>query len=81
MSGQWSDCPDSQRKQIPNINLALQDMVNPCELAEEWEVKLNQLWAFEVRDGQTGQMKNDFHIARNNRNARLTIHPGARLGK
>jgi hypothetical protein len=81
MPAQWPDCPDSQRKQIPNITLALQDMVNPCELAEQFKVKLSQLWAFEVRDGQTGQMKNDFHVARNSRNARLTIHPGARLGK
>ena len=81
MPGQWPDCPDSQRKQVPNINLALQDMVNPCELAEQFKVKLSQLWAFEVRDGQTNQMKNDFHVARNSRNARLTVHPGARLGK
>jgi hypothetical protein len=81
MPGQWPDCPDSQRKQIPNINLALQDMVNPCELAQQFEVKLSQLWAFEVRDSQTNQMVNDFHIARNSRNARLKIHPGARLGK
>jgi|AmaraimetFIIA100_FD_contig_61_4295924_length_743_multi_3_in_0_out_0_2 hypothetical protein len=81
MPGQWPDCPDSQRKQVPNIDLDLQDMVNPCELAEKFKVKLSQLWAFLVRDGQTNQMKNDFHIARNSTNARLTIHPGVRLGK
>jgi len=77
--GQWPDCPDEKRKQIPNITLWLPDMVNPCELAKEWKVKLNQLWAFEVRDGQTNQMKNDFMIARNTKNARLKVHPGARL--
>jgi hypothetical protein len=77
--GQWPDCPDRKRKQVPNINLALQDMVNPCELAEQWKVKLSQLWAYEVRDGQTGQMKNDFMIARNRRNARIKLPAGARL--
>ena len=81
MPGQWPDCPDSQRKQIPNISPELQDMVNPCELAQKYKVKLTQLWAFLVRDGQTNQMKNDFMIARNSANARLKVHPSVRLGK
>jgi hypothetical protein len=86
MPGQWPDCPDSERKKVPHISVALEDMVNPCELAKEWGVSLQQLWAFEVRDGQTGKYKNDFKIARNTKNAQLAAvrlkqrgHPGARL--
>jgi hypothetical protein len=64
-TGQWSDCPDTLRAKVPGINLAIKDMVNPCELAKKFGVPLGQLRAFEVRDGQTGEMENDFAVARN----------------
>jgi hypothetical protein len=59
---QWPDCPKEQRAKVPNINLAIKDMANPCQLAKKFGVPLSRLRAFEVRDGQTGQMKNDFVI-------------------
>jgi hypothetical protein len=37
-------------------------------------VKLSQLRAFEVRDGETGEMKNDFVVARNINTPRLSVH-------
>jgi len=69
---QWPDCPKEQRAKVPDINLAIKDMSNPCKLAKKYSVPLSQLRAFEVRDGQTGQMKNDFFIARNKNAPRLT---------
>jgi hypothetical protein len=64
---QWPDCPDTQRKKVPGINVNLEDMENPCELAREWGVRLNQLRAFQVKDpgiGAKGAYKNDFARAR-----------------
>jgi hypothetical protein len=70
MAGQWPDCPDTQRAKIRNINLALSDEVNPCELAQQYGVPLSQLWAYTVYDGQTGHYLNDFMIARSAKAAR-----------
>ena len=63
---QWPDCSDKERAKVPGINLALQDMTNPCELAKQYGVRLGQLRAFTVRDSATttGERKNDFVIAR-----------------
>jgi hypothetical protein len=70
---QWPDCPDKQRAKVPHINLAIKDLVNPCQLAKKFGVPLSRLRAFEVRDGQTGEMKNDFAVARNNNAPRLVV--------
>lgn len=74
MPEQWPDCPLKKREKIPDINLAIKDMANPCKLAQKFGVRLNQLRAFEVRDGQTGEMKNDFVIARSIATPRLKVH-------
>ncbi len=47
----WKNCPDKERAKVPEINLAIGDMANPCELAKKFNVRLNQLRAFQVRDG------------------------------
>ncbi len=65
----WKNCPDKERAKVPEINLAIGDMANPCELAKKFNVRLNQLRAFQVRDGATGQTKNDFVIARTSKAA------------
>jgi hypothetical protein len=65
MPQQWPNCPDRQRAKVPGINLAIRDMANPCQLAKDFGVQLRRLRAFQVRDGQTGEMKNDFMVARN----------------
>jgi hypothetical protein len=65
MPQQWRNCPDKQRAKVPGINLAIRDMANPCQLARNSGVQLRKLRAFAVRDGQTGETKNDFMIARN----------------
>jgi len=67
-------CPDKERAKVPGINLAIGDMANPCELAKKFGVKLSQLRAFEVRDGQTGAMKNDFVVARTS-TAAVSVRP------
>jgi hypothetical protein len=68
---QWPDCSDRQRAKVHNINLAIQDMANPCQLAQQYGVSISQLWAHEVRDGQSGQMKNDFWLPRTTQVANL----------
>jgi hypothetical protein len=65
---QWRDCPDKQRTKVPDINLAIKDLANPCQLAKKFGVPLSQLRAYTMRDGATNESKNDFFIARN-RNA------------
>jgi len=74
MSEQWPDCPRKKREKVPYINPDIKDMANPCKLAEKFGVRLNQLRAFEVRDGQTGEMKNDFVVARSIATPRLMVH-------
>jgi hypothetical protein len=74
MAEQWRDCPRNKRAKVPHINLDIKDMANPCKLAEKFGVKLSQLRAFEVRDGETGEMKNDFVVARNINTPRLSVH-------
>ena len=73
MPHQWRDCPDRQRAKVPHINLAIRDMTNPCKLAKKFGVRLGRLRAFEVRDGQTSEMKNDFMIARNTNAPRIAV--------
>jgi hypothetical protein len=70
---QWPDCSDSQRAKVHNINLAIGDMADPCQLAQQWGVSISQLWAHEVRDGQTNQMVNDFWLPRTPDLARLLV--------
>src|SRR5262245_5148041 len=70
---QWPDCPDSQRAKVRNINLAIKDMADPCQLARQYGVSISQLWAHEVRDGQSGQMMNDFWLPRTPDLARLLV--------
>jgi hypothetical protein len=70
---QWADCSDAERAKVHNINLAIQDMADPCQLAQQWGVSMSQLWAFEVRDGQTNQMMNDFWLPRTPDLARLLV--------
>jgi hypothetical protein len=70
---QWRDCSDKQRAKVPHINLAIKDLTNPCLLAKKFGVPLSRLRAFEVRDGQTGEMKNDFMIARNTNAPRIAV--------
>ena len=65
MAGQWPDCPDSQRKKVHHINLAINDMANPCELAQQLGVPISHLWAREVPDG-SGHMLNDFYLPLSN---------------
>jgi hypothetical protein len=77
MPGQWPDCSDKRRARVPHINLAINDMVNPCELAKEFEVPLSQLRAFQVRDPVSGKMMNDFAVARNRRAPRLVARRGS----
>jgi hypothetical protein len=73
MPEQWPDCPQKKREKIPGINLAINDMVNPCKLAQKFGVRLSQLRAFEVRDGRTGKMMNDFAVARSIATPRLKV--------
>jgi hypothetical protein len=90
MPGQWPDCPDSQRKKVNEINLAINDMENPCELAQQLGVPINKLWAREVADGM-GHMANDIYLPLNrqvvqlisaarpkSRTARKTARPKSR---
>ena len=65
MAGQWPDCSDAQRKKVHNINLAIQDEANPCELAQQLGVPISHLWAREVPDGK-GNMWNDFYLPLSN---------------
>ena len=70
---QWKNCPDKQRAKVPYINLALRDMANPCEVAKKFGVQLRQLRAFQIRDGATGLMVNDFAVARTIKAPRLVV--------
>jgi len=65
MAGQWPDCPDTQRQKVNNINLAIQDEANPCELAQQLGVPISHLWARQVPDGK-GNMWNDFYLPLSN---------------
>jgi hypothetical protein len=60
---QWPDCPREKRGLVHNINLAIRDMQNPCELAQQLGVKISDLWSREVRDGSIGgTMLNDIYL-------------------
>jgi hypothetical protein len=71
---QWPDCPRKQREKVPHINLDIKDVVNPCKLAAKFGVRLNQLRAFQVIDGNTGKPTNDFVVARSTATPRLRVH-------
>lgn len=64
MPEQWRDCPDSERRKVHEINLAINDMANPCELAQQLGVPIDHLWARQVPDGM-GHMLNDFYLPLN----------------
>jgi hypothetical protein len=64
MPGQWRNCPDSEREKVHEINLAINDMANPCELAQILGVPIDHLWAREVPSGERG-MLNDFYLPLN----------------
>ena len=51
---QWPDCSDKQRARVHGINLAIKDMLDPCQLADQLGVQLTDLWSYEVRDGGIG---------------------------
>jgi len=69
---QWPDCSDAERAKVHNINLAIQDMANPCELAQQLGVSISRLWAHPVPDGR-GNMLNDFWLPRTPELARLLV--------
>jgi hypothetical protein len=56
-------------------------MANPCELAQQLGVSISQLWAFEVRDGQTNQMLNDFYLPRTRQLGQLLVAAKAKPRK
>jgi hypothetical protein len=64
MPSPWRDCPDSERAKVHEINLAIGDMANPCELAEILAVPIDHLWARQVASGG-GVMLNDFYLPLN----------------
>jgi hypothetical protein len=70
---QWRDCPDTERAKVHNINMAIGDMADPCQVAQLYGVQISQLWAYQVRDGQTNQMLNDFYLPRTPELGRLLV--------
>jgi hypothetical protein len=73
MPGQWRDCPDRERGKVNEINLAIDDMENPCELAQILKVPINHLWARPMPDGTPagkGRMLNTFYLPLNKKVAR-----------
>jgi hypothetical protein len=61
---QWADCPRRERAKVPNINLDIKDLVNPCELAKQYGVPLSQLRAISGgKDAKTNLPLNDFVVA------------------
>jgi hypothetical protein len=61
---QWSDCPRKERAKVPNINLDLKDLQNPCKLARQFGVPLSQLRAISGgEDTKTHRRLNDFVVA------------------
>ena len=70
---QWPDCSDKQRAKVPDINLALRDLVNPCSVARKFNVPLSRLRAFQVRDSAApgSRMVNDFAVSRNSMTPQL----------
>jgi hypothetical protein len=59
----WPNCPDKQREKVPGINIVLDDMVNPCQLAKKWGVQLRRLRAYQILNPGRG-MINDFALGR-----------------
>jgi hypothetical protein len=60
---QWPDCPREKRALVHGINLAIRDMANPCELAQQLGVPISDLWSREYRDGSIGgTMLNDIYL-------------------
>jgi hypothetical protein len=74
MAQQFPNCPDKQRAKVPHINLTIKDMANPCELAEQFDVPLSRLRAFQIRDPVTREMLNDFAISRDDNTPQLFSH-------
>jgi hypothetical protein len=70
---QWPDCPRAQRARIPNINLYVKDVQNPCVLAKQYGVALSQLRAVAGKDGQTGEPVNDFVVATRRATAKVLV--------
>jgi hypothetical protein len=63
---QWgASCPDAKRNRVPGINIVLQDMLNPCELAQQLGVRLEELRARTIPNPNAKppapQMMNDFY--------------------
>jgi len=77
MPSPWRDCPDSEREKVHEINLAIKDMANPCELAQILGVPIDHLWARPVPAGDRG-MLNDFYLPLNMRVVRRIAGKKAR---
>jgi hypothetical protein len=76
----WPNCPDKQREKVPGINIVLDDMVNPCELAKKWGVQLRRLRAFQMLNStaRPAQMVNDFALGRGHTAPLISVRKGSK---